>query len=549
MLVVASQVVLNHVVLNEVHYDPAGADGGMEYVELAVVGAPAEGGDGVSLAGWRLETGNGAAPDGDWKVAWVGGAEDRAEGGLFVVGEDGVTPRPDAVAELDLQNGPDACRLVAPDGGMDVCGWGSPLPDGLYEGAPAPDVASGRSLARLPDGRDTGSNAADFADAAPTPGAFNAPARWLVVEGVAWPPADAPPAQAWEFRWSVRNRGREPWSGVVRAGCAVHPGEVLAEASREEALAPGDAAELAARASPPPGPHRPRSDPAAPDSVAELAPAWLGGGEEVFVSEILAAPLPGDVEWVELLARSALDWSAFALTDAAGARAPLRGVAAAGERVVFTPDTTVFRRQWGVAARVVEVSPWPSVNQTAAAGAVAERLAVVLGEREVAAGVVPGGGKAGIAWERIALALPGESVSSWGGSLDPSGGTPGRENSRRGDRAAPRGDGALLIAPQPYRPGVDASVLVVVRGADGGAGIAAGGGVNGAPGRGACRIGIRDSVGRAVAVLSPWAADGEWRAVWDGRAADGTAAPLGLYLVLAERDGARSLRAPLVLVR
>lgn len=545
MLVVASQVVLN-----EVHYDPAGADGGQEYVELAVGGtAGARPGDGgASLAGWRLETGNGAAPDGEWKVAWVGGAEDRAEDGLFVIGEDGVVPRPDAVAELDLQNGPDACRLVAPDGGMDVCGWGSPLPEGLYEGSPAPDVASGRSLARLPDGRDTGNNAADFADAAPTPGAFNAPARWLVVEGVAWPPADAPPGQPWDFRWSVRNRGREPWSGVVRAECAVHPGEVLAEASREGALPPGDAVELSAWASPPPGPHRPRSDPAAPDSVAELAAAWLGGGEEVFVSEILAAPLPGGVEWVELLARSALDWSAFALADAAGARAPLRGTAVAGERVVFTPDTTVFRRQWGTAARVEEVSPWPSVNQTAAAGAVAERLAVVLGEREVAAGVVPGGGKAGIAWERIALALPGEAVSSWGGSLDPSGGTPGRENSRHGDRAAPRGDGALLVAPQPYRPGVDASVLVVVRGVDRGAGSAGAAG-NGAPGGGACRIGIRDSVGRAVAVLSPWAADGEWRAVWDGRAADGTAAPLGLYLVLAEPDGARALRAPLVLVR
>ncbi|MBZ0266676.1 hypothetical protein K8I85_00835, partial [bacterium] len=223
--------VLGPVVLNEVHYDPAGADGGREYVELAagVVGDDEGGirreeGDG-SLAGWRLETGNGAAPDGEWKVAWIGAPGDRLEDGLFAVGEGGVVPPPDAVVELDLQNGPDACRLVSPDGVVDVCGWGSPLPEGLYEGAPATDVASGRSLSRQPDGRDTGNNAADFADAAPSPGAFNAPERWLVVERVEWPPADAPPGAQWRFRWSVRNRGRAPWSGAVRMECAVHPGE------------------------------------------------------------------------------------------------------------------------------------------------------------------------------------------------------------------------------------------------------------------------------------------------------------------------------------
>jgi hypothetical protein len=246
------------------------------------------------------------------------------------------------------------------------------------------------------------------------------------------------------------------------------------------------------------------------------------------------------VEWVELVASAPVDWSAFRLEDAAGSRTALRGVAPAGGRVVFTPDAAAFRRTWGAVQYLEELSPWPSVNQPAAAGAVAERLAVVLGDREVAVGVVPGGGKAGIAWERIALALPGESVDAWGPSLDPSGGTPGRANSRQGDREAPAGNGALLVTPQPYRPGVDPSALVVVRGA----------------GRGSCRIRILDSAGRPVATLSPWAAlssgsagTTEWRAVWDGRGADGEPAPLGLYLVYAEPEGARALRATLVLVR
>ena len=109
------------VLLNEVLYDPEGSDGGYEFVEIAArPGAAADAG----LAGWTLETGNGA--DGAWRVAWVGAAGDRLQGGLFVIGESGVDPRPHAVADLDLQNGPDACRLRAPSGDTDVLGWAKP---------------------------------------------------------------------------------------------------------------------------------------------------------------------------------------------------------------------------------------------------------------------------------------------------------------------------------------------------------------------------------------------------------------------------------------
>ncbi len=71
------------ILLNEVLYDPDGADGGLEFVELVarVGGDPA-----ASLEGWVLETGNGAQP-GDWTVAWVGGVGDRLAGGLFLIGK------------------------------------------------------------------------------------------------------------------------------------------------------------------------------------------------------------------------------------------------------------------------------------------------------------------------------------------------------------------------------------------------------------------------------------------------------------------------------
>ncbi len=145
------------VVLNEVLYDPEGADTGLEFVEIMNCGR-----EPVSLAGWVLESGNGASPD-DWTVEWIGGDFDElAPGGLFLVGEDAVVPAPDVVTALDLQNGPDAVRLTDGAAVVDVVGWGEPLFAGYYEGAPAPDVPGGSSLARSPDCFDHAENAHDF---------------------------------------------------------------------------------------------------------------------------------------------------------------------------------------------------------------------------------------------------------------------------------------------------------------------------------------------------------------------------------------------------
>ena len=126
------------VVLNEVLYDPEGADTGYEFVEVLNCGRLP-----VSLAGWVLETGNGASPD-DWTVEWVGGDLDELGSGEFLlIGEDAVVPPPDVVTPLDLQNGPDAARLRDGDAVVDVVGWGEPLFAGYCEGSPAVDVPGG----------------------------------------------------------------------------------------------------------------------------------------------------------------------------------------------------------------------------------------------------------------------------------------------------------------------------------------------------------------------------------------------------------------------
>src|SRR5438552_3064605 len=168
------------VVLNEIYYDAPGADPGYQFVELMNRGEAA-----VPLAGYRLEAGDGAG-SGRWRPVWSGGPDDVvAPHARFVIGEASVLPPPDRVQTVDLENGPDAVRLTAPDGAQDVVGYGALTYAEYFAGRPAPDVPAGSSLARLPDGTDTGDNAADFAAVSPpTPGAPNQPERDLAVRGV-----------------------------------------------------------------------------------------------------------------------------------------------------------------------------------------------------------------------------------------------------------------------------------------------------------------------------------------------------------------------------
>jgi len=77
------------------------------------------------------------------------------------------------LANLDLQNGPDAVRIVDGTGVVDALAYGTVPSDGVFagEGSAAPDVAAGVSLARWFANVDTDDNADDFtALLAPTPG-------------------------------------------------------------------------------------------------------------------------------------------------------------------------------------------------------------------------------------------------------------------------------------------------------------------------------------------------------------------------------------------
>src|SRR5258706_4637336 len=130
----------------EILYDAVGDDTGHEYVELF---KPTD--QAWSLLGLRLEAGDGAGP-GRWTLRWSGAAGDTiAPRGRYLIGGALVVPAPDAVVSLDLQNGPDALRLVwaaRPSAGV---GWGAPDLAEDVSRAAAPDRASGEALPPRPD--------------------------------------------------------------------------------------------------------------------------------------------------------------------------------------------------------------------------------------------------------------------------------------------------------------------------------------------------------------------------------------------------------------
>jgi hypothetical protein len=154
--------------LSEVFYDAAGSDNGLGFVEI-------HGEPGLSLAGFTIEGVNGANGVVTVTLTLVGTipedgifllADDAGDGSSLVVGAD-------LVLNFDFQNGPDGIALRSNSVVVDAIGYGVFGPSEFFagEGAPAPDVPAGSSLARRFANVDTDDNAADWvALTTPTPG-------------------------------------------------------------------------------------------------------------------------------------------------------------------------------------------------------------------------------------------------------------------------------------------------------------------------------------------------------------------------------------------
>ncbi len=359
-------------IVAEVFYDATGDDTGLEFVELYNPTAAA-----CPLLGARLEAGDGAGP-GRWTLRWTGTAADTVAAlGRFVIGGARVSPAPQVTVELGLQNGPDALRIVWPDGASEVVGYGPLAYPEYYCGAPAADVPSGQSLARVPDGADLGGNALDFRAAAPSPGRANQPSRDLaLVAGSLRLDPEQPAAFAPAALWGVViNRGGEPIAAGEATLTVTASGLVAVARPLARALAPGDTASyglplqglsagtpwLVARVA--------LAGDQAGENDADSLRARVGPGP-LGVTEIQFHPGAGEGEWVEVRAREpAVDPAAFTISD----RGAARGIPSGGGGPL-DPDSLAILAQDRAAllarypgldpGRVWQAAPWPALNNS-----------------------------------------------------------------------------------------------------------------------------------------------------------------------------------------
>jgi len=369
-----------HPIVTEVYYDAPGVDTGYEFVELWNAGdAPA------SLNGARLEAGDGAGP-GRWTLKWTGGPNDSiAARGRFVIGGALVQPTPNRVITLDLQNGPDAVRLVWPDGTSEVVGWGELEFPEYYCGAPAADVAGGSSLARIPDDAATGSNAGDFRAADPSPGAANVHARdaALVRHRLALAPEQPDPEAGATLTVLLTNAGAAPWSAGEAQVAVTSPLLAEAAATVVPALAAGETTTVAVALAPLRAGkgalvarvELPADEYAANDADTLLARAGPGALE---LTEIQFHPAGGEGEWVEVRNRSGMPLAldSFKVGDRAGAHGAIEaGAPLAPDSLAVlaqNPGALLAAHTSIDGARVRKVTPWAALNNSDDAGGVAD---------------------------------------------------------------------------------------------------------------------------------------------------------------------------------
>jgi hypothetical protein len=548
--------------LNEVLYDPDGEDAGAEFVEIWNDGDHAE-----SLLGVSVEAGDGSRP-GSWVSIFAGVAGDSAAAHApFLI--------PASRLLGAIQNGPDAVRLMRDGVQLDAVGWGdfssvSSTSTEFFEGAPAPDAASGESLARRGDGADSDRNDLDWGAERPTPGAPNHPPYRVSVSNPRLRPEVVGAGGETSVGLTARNDGTRPlsagdWGIVIRVRVrpVALPALPWVEAGRftGPGIAPGDSTRLSSGLRPA------ESGAFVCRMVSWIAVAGEGGARVEALQDscsVLGRSGVGPVaidefayrddgagEWVELLALEPVaSWEAFALGDASGAPRRLlpRGGppgAVAGERRVVAADPARLTARFGVPDSLLLVAEggWLSLNDGASSSPSIAPYADLV---RLLDGDVPSDAVAyeanwserGGSIERLSPLLASDSRRSWAESVSPSGGTPGAPNSV-----------AASSLGSPPAPLLAASRRVLRRDGPGGAGaivLELGPGVAERD----VRLTILDLRGRARRVLATGERFGGPAALlWDGRDDAGRPVEPGLYVARLEagRTGGFAHRASLAL--
>lgn len=499
-LLAACEARADGVVINEVRYDPPGADSGGEYVELMNASSAT-----VVLTGeWRLERGNGASP-GAWTTFWTAGGIELTPGAWLTVGDD---PRAMQEAVPGLQNGPDACRLVRAGDVQDLVGWGDHVFPEYVETAGAVDEPSG-VLARRPDGRDTDDNARDFVNVSrETPGRLNFPHRLLSIETVlpVTDPAIPEPAEPFDVVFAVRSEGLEPLpastSGVRLAGTDARwmlQAELPPDAVRNGRL------RTSGRSA---GNHELVLEPIGEGVTGEPAvlPLRIGTGD-VVLSELQPRAHDDEPEWIEIDVASGAGGTSlggWSVVDGGGGRAVLP------DRLMPATPLVLTGERDRLLGRYPDVDPagvWevalPTLNDRD------ERLYLVTPDGALSDAVAFDAPEGGVSLERVDLHLASRDLAAWVPA--PFGPTPQRPN---GAHAEPPVSPTLTVTPRVLdRGGVEIAFHLGDE-------------------AGEVAIIVADTEGRERGRLLTRTGAARGGVRWDGRLS-GEALPPGLYVLIA----------------
>ena len=454
-------------VINEFLPDPAGTDGGREFVELMNTGSVA-----IDLTAVELQFANGAV-SAEWATRWRGeGFGSLAPGDRFLIVDRNWLGTEPGAAEvyLGLQNGPDAIRLQQGGVVLDMVGYG-PLTDSeLFEGTPV-GVSAGRALARRPDGHDSQDNGADFVSVEPTPGQRNFQPYSVAMENqVLEPPSLPRPGELLRVTLVLRNDGTEELPGGP-CRLAWSGGEVL---SWWDTTAPGVERTLVFVA-------RPAERgllamwweyvvPGRADTLrSQVGPVQVGAGT-LRLHEVLPAPDQGQGEWVEIewTGTQALDLAGYALRDEDGSWARLPSVLMAPGQLVVAAEDSAALMDWWLANRNAGAAPcaatsaaplllspsgWPSLNNTAPDSRLhADRVYLADPQGVVIDAVAWGGPQhelpdRGLSLERIGAEPVNPGATNWMVSTSLAGSTPGCANSVAAVPVDAAGGEALAVSP------------------------------------------------------------------------------------------------------
>lgn len=537
-----------NVVINEVFYDPQGSDTGQEFVELY---NPSD--QPVCLSGWAFETGNGSYEQ-RWKLEWEGTEADTIPPGeFFVIGEEYLGPEADLVTDLDLQNGPDGCRLTSFDGSMDVLGWGDLVFTEYYEGQPCNEVASGSSIGRDPDGRDTDRNLEDFAPfKRPSPGDYNHPPFDLGLARAAMSRYTTTSGSRIDIVCCIANCGTQACGSGAKVFAAVGPYADSTILTGD--LTPGGLFDVVVR-------------PAYPGEGLHMVRVWHRSEFDrwhdndslvttivlppspVVVNEIMFSPGSRDCEWVELLNAgfTVLNLKSWTLEDQCGRPRTITKddlLLEPGAYLLLVEDEEVFAmaHQDPDPCFLRPEGGWPTLNDKDGPLGIADMVVIrdCRGTTVDSAVYRERWSGPGVSIERIDPRQPSPNPANWSPHYGSGQGSPGRANSvsfQVGD-----GRGILSLSPEAFTPdgnGMNDFLAVKVSFPE------------------AClvRLGVFDLAGNMVCSLI----DGEVVEVsrttfWNGDGTGGKRLATGVYLIALEAKAvcsgkAYELKRPAILVR